>query len=247
MAAAALLACLTIASCGADKGARPNAPRPSGIAQPTLSADRPPESSPQAAPEAPSPAEPKPAKPPVAMKPASEPEAKKAAKPAEAKAADTLAGHDRNLVKRPFDAIYASDFEIGPLAGPVLPAGLDEALKALRKAVLERSLPEGLFSGEAAAVAALTLGPGLAELPEGVMARLGEPLSMAGGQFAVAIRLIGPGPQGSPDPSRSALGLAVFSAAEDGKAALEHLELDLASFSEARTREEPWDPYAEVR
>lgn len=181
------------------------------------------------------------------MKPAADPEAKKTAKPADAKAADSLTGHDRNLVRRTFDAIYASDFEIGPLAGPDLPPALAHGANALLSAILARSLDEAPFSGEAAAVAAVTLGPGLAELPEGTLARLGKPIYMPGGQVAFPIRLVGAASGGLPDPRRSALGLAVFSAPDGEDARLDHLELDLGSFAAERSRDEPWDPYADAR
>lgn len=183
------------------------------------------------------------ATPTLPMKPV-EAKAKKAVKPLPVKVADTLAGHDRNLAERPFDAIAAGDFQIGALWKPGADDRVDKALGELALALRSRSLPESLFTGEAAKTAIFMLGPGLAELPETLEVRIGQPQLMPGNQAAVRIRLVETDVAGRPSLGRSAEGLAVLSRAESGATLVEHLEIDLSTFETPSAREEPWDPYS---
>lgn len=116
------------------------------------------------------------------------PPARAAPKPAESPlAAAGLGGHDRFIALRPFQAVAAADYELGPLAR----AGLDPrlaAFEALAEGLESGRLEESAFSPFGAALAAAAHGGAVADL--GGVLRFAPPVERGGGLF-VSFRLLG--------------------------------------------------------
>ena len=169
---------------------------------------------------------------------------------ARAALAASLAGFDRHLVARPFDAFTAADFELWLLAPGSLDAGLSETLSAIAAGLLAAKLPYDRFGGNAAQVARLLLAEPLASAPAIVSVRYSAPLISPDGTASVGIRVFslagadGKDGAGHQTPRRSARGLAILGRDEQGGWLVEHLEIDLASLSISVARTLPWDPYA---
>lgn len=186
-----------------------------------------------------------PADKPVAMKasPKASPAAGTGAKAVKAVVSASLAGSDRRLVERPFDAAPAGDFELGELYGPgsgePADAARDEAMLELERGLLSGEPPYGSMGPEAAALA---------------RARFGDafPLRFARVRFATPV--VGPGPVASvrfrafadDSGSRAIVGLAIIAPGDDGEWIIEHLELDPDAIEGASPRSEPWDPYGAI-
>ncbi len=185
--------------------------------------------------------------PPVAMKSAAKTKPESAAKAA---AATSLAGFDRHLVARPFDASTAADFELGPLAPGSIDMGLSTTLSALAAGLVAASLPYDRFDAKAAMVARLLLAEPLASAPAIVSVRYSAPLIGPEGTASVGIRVFGltdaDRQDGGKDQSsrRAARGLVILGRDEHGVWSVEHLEIDLAALALSATRTVPWDPYA---
>jgi hypothetical protein len=162
------------------------------------------------------------------------------------RAADSLAGHDRHLVHRPFDVVEASDFELGPLSPGGTAPEVAASLARLEKGLLDGKLPDSLFASDAARVASVFLSEGLAAMPGPVSVRFSAPLTQPGGTIASGVRIIAA--EGSSVQNQalevSALGMVILSPADDGSLLVAHLELDLPSRWQKTVRTKPWDPYA---
>ncbi len=184
----------------------------------------------------------KPADKPVAMKasPKASTSVETDAKASKAIVSSNLAGVDRRLVERPFDALAAGDFELGELygSGASAPANaaLSVALLELERSLLEGEPPYGSMGAEASALA---------------RARFGDafPLSFARVRFARPV--VGPALVASvpfrafadDSGARAIIGLAILAADDDGTWVIEHLELDPEALEDGASRSEPWDPY----
>ncbi|HOZ71404.1 MAG TPA: hypothetical protein PK179_02720 [Spirochaetales bacterium] len=184
----------------------------------------------------------KPAETPVAMKasPKASTSVETDAKASKAVVSSNLAGVDRRLVERPFDALAAGDFELGELygSGASAPANaaLSVALLELERSLLEGEPPYGSMGAEASALA---------------RARFGDafPLSFARVRFARPV--VGPALVASvpfrafadDSGARAIIGLAILAADDDGTWVIEHLELDPEALEDGASRSEPWDPY----
>ncbi|PKL07594.1 MAG: hypothetical protein CVV51_13275 [Spirochaetae bacterium HGW-Spirochaetae-7] len=181
------------------------------------------------------------------MKPAAKAKPVSAAKAA---ASPSLAGFDRHLVARPFNAVTAADFELGPLAPGTIEEGMSATLSAIESGLVSATLPYDSFDVKAAKVARLLLAGPLASAPAIVAVRFSTPRIGPEGTASVGIRAFGtvtPDPQKglAGRPSRpTARGMAILRRDDEGTWLVWHLELDLASLEIPAGRTVPWDPYA---
>lgn len=185
--------------------------------------------------------------PPVAMKSAAKTRLESATRAA---VATSLAGFDRHLVARPFDASTAADFELGPLAPASLDAGLKATLSSLAAGFMAATLPYDRFAGKAAQVARLLLAEPLSSAPAIVSVRYSAPLFGPDGVASLGIRVFSQAPAdgqaGASDQAsrHAARGLVILGRDSQGDWLVEHLEIDLASLELSTVRTLPWDPYA---
>ncbi len=168
-----------------------------------------------------------------------------AAKKPAPRVAESLAGHDRHLVHRPLDTIEPSDFEIGPLINRSAYPELAARLALLEKAILGRRLPDGLFTPEAATIAAILFAEDLKVMPATGEVRFSTPQTQAGGTIAVALRIIVAKGQGHREEiESSALGTTILAPDSKSLIRIEHIEIDTASLDVPAVRSTLWDPYS---
>ncbi len=159
--------------------------------------------------------------------------------------AESLAGHDRHLIHRPFDTIAPNDFELGPLAAAGMDPSIATSLAQLEKGILDRTLPASLFGSEAAGVASIFLAESFKTMPAPDSVRFASPVVQAGGTVAIALRILVRGESGqSQEIISSALGMLVLASDEAGTMRVEHLEIDLATLGKSSVRSTTWDPYS---
>ncbi len=159
--------------------------------------------------------------------------------------AESLAGHDRHLVHRPFDTVVPDDFELGPLAAGGMDPSIASSLEKLEEALLARSLPDSLSGSQGARVASVILAEDLKAMPAPDSVRFATPLAQAGGTIAVALRIIVlGGPAQSQKMEASAMGMLILAPGDTGTMRIEHLEIDLASLGKSAVRSAVWDPYS---
>jgi hypothetical protein len=159
--------------------------------------------------------------------------------------AESLGGHDRHLVYRPFGTVAATDFELGPLADGTMDAALATSLDALEKGILAGTIPDELFADEAARVASIFLAETFTAMPKPTSVRFSAPRTQPGGTVAVGVRVIVADETGArAGVVRSALGLAILAPPDQGRMHIVHLELDLPALLETSRRTGVWDPYS---
>ncbi len=161
--------------------------------------------------------------------------------------AESLAGHDRHLAYRPFDAVEPSDFELGILAVDHADPAVTAILALIEEGILAGTLPDSLFASDAARVASLFLADGFEAMPKASSVRFAMPQTQPGGTVAVPVRIIvADGPAQRQTLTASALGLVILAPAEEATLLVEHLELDLPSLGETAVRITAWDPYSRL-
>ncbi|MBN2875206.1 MAG: hypothetical protein JXM71_08925 [Spirochaetales bacterium] len=160
----------------------------------------------------------------------------------------SLAGHDRFLIHRPFDAVPAADFEIGTLSS--LPANqqLSTTLSKIREGFMKGSLPYDIFSPDMAAISRLLYdepaGPPLVVRD----VRFGESQAVPGGAMSVPLRLLASvGDAQEAAVPRAATGLILLSPGDKGAWVVEHLELDIEALLREYADWGSWDPYTRTR